>query len=572
MSSKTDAPHIKRLSDTFHRRLGVFAALSALACTAAVGSLAYWSAEQVLQDSLRAQALAAADQLAIHASDEIKSLAEHSRYYVSTDQRRAFEADGDLLALSVLHKPTDDSADWAPRLRWTLPESNPDRVAAADFAEIDLKHPIDYDRIAQGASDVIFARSGSSSGFLRLAIPYGEKTATGFSEAIVAEVKMSKFQALFTHREGVFTFMTAARGELVIANDSGHFGPGENIAQLGVVQAAQDSARAQGSLDYDEPPRGETQYSAFARVAAVPGLAVIAQAPHSRISMELESLIVGLAAAGLSFAFLIGLTTWWFGSRWSWQLSLRDGQPTLRDAAPVAPAGDSASAATTHATSAAPATQQSIAKIQNPEIRQAFEKGQVKLSGERIEAAVLHAHLHGVDRLSSEADPERLLALLNEFHQKAVHAIESRRGVVDHIHGGSIVAFWGVPRPKKEDVAQAIEAASEVSEAADMLNQTLKKEGLKICRLGMGLHYGALAVGQVGSAGRLEYSAIGEALEVAGRIQQFTEQFGTDFILTAAAAKRAGPSFATEQLTAGDDETPELHEIADAEAGQEDAA
>ena len=90
----------------------------------------------------------------------------------------------------------------------------------------------------------------------------------------------------------------------------------------------------------------------------------------------------------------------------------------------------------------------------------------------------------------------------------------------------------------------------------------------------MGLHYGSLAVGEVGVAGRTEYSAVGEGLEVAGRIHHFADQFGTDFVITGAAAARAGKAFTTEQLTAGDEDTPDLYELApsDADTGSEEKA
>jgi adenylate cyclase len=208
-------------------------------------------------------------------------------------------------------------------------------------------------------------------------------------------------------------------------------------------------------------------------------------------------------------------------------------------------------------------------KFADAKLRHAFEKGQIKQSGERLQAAVLHAHLHGVDRLSTHVEPEKLLRLLNEFHQAAVKAVEAHHGVVDHMHGGSIVAFWGVPKAQARDVQLAIEASEEIREAADAFVQAIGSIGGETpCRLGMGMHHGALAVGQMGSSGRMEYSAVGEAVEIASRIHQFADQFGTDFVMTGAAAARAGKAIALEQLTAGDESTPDLYELAQAESDQ----
>ena len=154
------------------RKLALFTALAALTGTAVVSTLAYWSAEQALHDGLRAQAMTTASMLAVRAGEELKDLAERGRYYTASAQRTAFESDGELLALTIIdHRATPNTGsgdgvdgptqDWQPTLRWTLPESAPLRLSDAEVAGLDLKTPIDYERIAQGQSDALFARKGA---------------------------------------------------------------------------------------------------------------------------------------------------------------------------------------------------------------------------------------------------------------------------------------------------------------------------------------------------------------------------------------------------------------------------
>lgn len=496
------------------------------------------------------QARASARQLALQVSDELTAAIERARFYVATSQPKAFEADGQIIALTVLSKPltvaSGNAENWTAASRWVLPENSPSRLAPGDFGAINLKYPVDTDRIARGERDVLFAAAKSLPAFFRVAVPYGEKGIDGYTQALVAEIKTGKLGSIFSHKEGLFAFMLAARGSLVVASDTGHFGPDEDLSTLAIARTARESSQPQGSLDYRETPQGETQYSAFARVPAAPGLIVFVQAPHSRVAAALEPLWQAVALAGVAFAAVFGLLIWWYSARWSWELG-------------------ELQAGGAHETQPAAITLDLI----QPLLQTASSPPGRKLAGERIQAAVLHAHLHGLDRLSAEADPEKLLELLNTFHQKAVQAVESRQGVVDPTRGGSVVAFWGVSEAQENDVARAIETASEISEAAYELGESLKQAGLAPCRLGMGLHYGQLAVGQMGASGRLEYAAVGEALEIAARIQQFTDQFGTDFLMTGAAAKRAGEAFATEQVTSGDEETPELYELAEEEADAE---
>jgi adenylate cyclase len=547
----------------FDRKLALLASFSALACAASIGSLAYWAAGESLREQLRAEAQSAASQTALEISDELKGVMERSRLYVTTQQPRAFEADGELLGLSLLSQPetpSSESDEWEVRSRWALPAGNPSHLSDADFATLNLKYPIDYDRIAQGQSDVIFASAPGQPAFVRVGFPLGEKSPQGFRQAIVAEVRAGRIQAFFGHRDGLLTFLAAPRGQLIVASEAGHFGSAENLSQLGIVKAAHQARGPLGRLDYRETPSGDLQYAAFARPGTVPGLTVVAQSPNARVSAALEPLLRALAAAGGAFALLAGFAVWLLSSRWSWERGARAPGAT-------APAKDEATDAEATPPAAAP-----FVKIADPEVRKRLEQGKIKTTGHRTEAAVLHTHLHGVDGLSSRADPERLLGWLNEFNRKAVEAVESRHGIVDHLHGGSVVALWGVPDAHDDDVVRAIEAAAAISEAAHELNQQIRRQGLASCRLGMGLHHGPVAVGQLGAGSRVEYSAVGEALEVASRIQQFTDQFGTDFLMTGAAARKAGDAYPTEQVTAGDDGTPELFELAEHDDEAESAA
>jgi class 3 adenylate cyclase len=536
-----------------NHRLGLFTSLAALTGTAVIGGMAYLVSSQTIGDQLRAQSLSASSQLAMRVGGELKLLADRGRFYVSTANRAGFEKDGELLAVSILSQSAD-SETWNTETRWTRPPGDPAYLSAEMVAAMDQKYPVDPSRIALGQSDVFFARAGSM-GVLRIAVPFGEGAAGGYAKALLIDAKLGKLQALFGHREGVFAFMTSARGQLVIASDAGHFASGEDLSQLAALNEARDSHPSQGSFEYRETPQSEFQHAAYARVVssvwASSGLTVFAQSPRSLAWAALQPLIVGLTAAGLVFAALLGLCIGWLGPRWAWAEGLvgNDGKKTA-----YAPESAETSAAIT-------STSATLVKIQDPKIRQAFTQGQVKLAGERVQAAVLHAHLHGVDRLSKKSDPEKLLRLLNEFNQAAVQAIESRQGIVDHMHGGSIVAFWGVPKGHSTDVPHAIQAAQDIRAAAQHLIEELSGSANSPARLAMGLDYGPLTVGQVGSAGRFEYSAVGEALDVAARIQEFAEQFGTDLIMTAPAAERAGKEFSTEKLADGDDGTPELHEL-----------
>lgn len=307
-------------------RLGLFAALAALSGSAAIGGMAYLAASQVIGSNLRSMALGASSQLAMRVGGELKLLADRARFYVTHSDRSGFEKDGELLAVSVLSVKSK-GADWTSDTRWTLPENHPVYISAETLAAMDDRYPVDPVRISLGQSDVFFARTGSM-GVVRIALPFGESGPGGFTRALLIDGKMGRLQALFGHREGVFTFMTSARGQLVIASDSGHFGFGEDLSRLAIVNEARDSLVAKGSVDYRETPQDQLQYAAFARVTSShwssTGLTVFAQSPQSVETVALQPLIVSLTAAALVFATLLGLCVGWFGLRWAWAEGLID--------------------------------------------------------------------------------------------------------------------------------------------------------------------------------------------------------------------------------------------------------
>jgi class 3 adenylate cyclase len=580
-----------------NRKLATFAALSALAGTAVVAGLAYWSADRALSEHLRDQASSASHLLATRVGDELKHLADRARFYISTSQRREFEADGEILAVSVLKRPSGDpaeallgfevttpAADWQPALRWTLPPQHASYLSSGAVTAMDYRYPVDTDRIKRGQSDALLGRARSQS-VLRIAVPYGEWTPQGYTQALVIDAKPAKLHAIFAHRDGLVAFMTAARGQLVIASDPRRFETAEDLTKLTAFNEASESRSTHGAIEYRETPQGGLQHAAYAKVStpswATSGLTVFVQAPHSRASVALRPLALAMASAALVFALLLGYCVGWIGPRLVWAFALSPDakkppappiEPSVSE--PKAEAKEAAAQAVAikeaaQAAVAATVAAVPFAKIADPEVRQAFAQGQHKTSGERVQAAVLHCHLYGVDHLSAHADPEKFLNLLNEFNQKAVRAIEAQQGMVDHIHGGSIVAFWGVPKSHSADVSRALHAARAIREAANALTEALEDQDQEPSRLSMGLHYGALTVGQVGTQGRLEYSAVGEGLEVAARICQFADPLGTDLLVTAPAVKRAGKEFELEEVTAGDESNPALFELAQDESDED---
>src|SRR4051812_25670546 len=111
-------------------KIGLFSAMAGAACAAAMGVAAYCGAQSALTGGLRKQARGAASLVALKTSDQLQSLVDRSRFYVSSSQPMAFARDGALLGLSLLQKPpsADEETDWKASRRWLLSKDSPGRI------------------------------------------------------------------------------------------------------------------------------------------------------------------------------------------------------------------------------------------------------------------------------------------------------------------------------------------------------------------------------------------------------------------------------------------------------------
>ena len=154
--------------------------------------------------------------------------------------------------------------------------------------------------------------------------------------------------------------------------------------------------------------------------------------------------------------------------------------------------------------------------------------------GQHMQAAVLFSDIRGFSRLSYQLGAEQTVQLLNTYLNEMVVAILAERGTIDKFIGDAVMAEFGAPTSQgaKQDALSAVRAALGMRSALATLRQRLQTEGLPPLFHGIGISYGSLVVGNVGSPQRLEYTAIGDTVNVASRIESLTKALGTDLLIT----------------------------------------
>lgn len=172
----------------------------------------------------------------------------------------------------------------------------------------------------------------------------------------------------------------------------------------------------------------------------------------------------------------------------------------------------------------------------------------MKPQGVLQDAAVLFCDIRDFTSLSENLSPGEVLGLLSEYHEKMVGVIFAHRGTLDKFIGDGILAVFGTPTPAADDAVRAVRAGIGMRKALEELNRGRRERGLFELRIGIGIHYGRLLAGNIGVANRLEFTVIGDTVNLASRIEGLCKTTGRDLLVSRAVADCAGDEFSLTSL------------------------
>ncbi len=171
----------------------------------------------------------------------------------------------------------------------------------------------------------------------------------------------------------------------------------------------------------------------------------------------------------------------------------------------------------------------------------AVETGKVDIEpgGERREVTVLMADIRGFTRLCEQYEPEVITKLLNCYFAEMSNIIFRHNGMIDKFIGDAIMAVFGTPQEEGNRSQQAIDAARQMLQRLPELNQRFAQEGLPQIQIGIGVHSGEAIAGNVGSESRMDYTVIGDTVNVAARIEGMTKELGYPLLVSKAACEKS---------------------------------
>jgi adenylate cyclase len=157
----------------------------------------------------------------------------------------------------------------------------------------------------------------------------------------------------------------------------------------------------------------------------------------------------------------------------------------------------------------------------------------LKLGGERKELSVLFSDIRGFTTLSERMTPEQLVGFINEYLTPMTDIVFANGGTLDKYIGDAIMAFWGAPVDQPDHALRACRAALGFLEKLDELRVGWRKAGLPEVDIGVGINSGPMNVGHMGTASRFNYTVMGDAVNLASRLEGLNKTYDTRILISA---------------------------------------
>jgi adenylate cyclase len=164
------------------------------------------------------------------------------------------------------------------------------------------------------------------------------------------------------------------------------------------------------------------------------------------------------------------------------------------------------------------------------------------------EVTILFSDIRDFTSLSETLPPQAVLKLLDDYFGHMTQIVMAREGMVNKFLGDGMLACWGVPDHTEDHAEQAMRAALDMRTKLEELNAWREQQGEPRLRIGIGLHTGVVAAGMLGGAQQHEYTIIGDAVNVASRVEGLTKVLGVDILVSESTWKRGGARFQGERM------------------------
>jgi len=146
-------------------------------------------------------------------------------------------------------------------------------------------------------------------------------------------------------------------------------------------------------------------------------------------------------------------------------------------------------------------------------------RNEIKLGGDEVIVTILFADIRRFTTLAEDLPPAQVVELLNTFFSRMIRVVSAHGGIVDKLMGDSVMALFGVPFPAEDDAVRAVRCGLAMQQEVERFNTEREGQALPPLKMGIGINTGTVIAGNIGSADRMEYTVIGDNVNIAARLQ-----------------------------------------------------
>lgn len=175
-----------------------------------------------------------------------------------------------------------------------------------------------------------------------------------------------------------------------------------------------------------------------------------------------------------------------------------------------------------------------FAKYVSPDVVEEIlqDRAGLGLAGKRRHITVLFSDIRGFTSISEQIAPEQVVTLLSDYLAQVTHIVFKHGGTIDKFIGDAVMAIFGAPKSHEDDALRAVKAGLEMMELAQSLSQGWAKITGRPLRIGVGINSGDAVVGSIGSEIRSDFTAIGDTVNLAARLEALTKDLGVPMLIS----------------------------------------
>lgn len=425
---------------------------------------------------------------------------------------------------------------------------------------VNKKFPIPTNNILNGEYIILNRSINKKMPILTVGIPLFKNSKGQVNFFVTSDLKQSLFQKSFAELSERKSYLVNKNGIVLAHYDESFVIKRKNLSNTKIVSMAVRSKLARGASSYLNPMNNKNYFAAYSKTQFSP--VIITEIPESIIlepSLMIRREVFYVTGMILSVAFLI---VFLFSLTLTKPIILLSkiaraiGQGKFN--IPVVRLVNSSDEVGNLAHSVQSMLSGLIERDKAKSILNKFHgssiaedllsSAKIERQGVRKDVAILFCDIRGFTSMSEKMQPEDVVLMLNDYLNRMVNIIMKNNGVIDKFIGDAIMAVWGAPQKTGTEAHDAVKAALEMRKELVNFNNDRISKNLNPVKFGIGLHYGPCVSGIIGSEERLEYSVIGDTVNLCSRIESVTKTRGVDTLVSSTVKNMVSDKFIFEEV------------------------